>query len=111
MKKLLDEPLDFSAVFVASDNVAIGALAAIAEAGLSVPEDISVVGFDDIPEAAYFRPALTTVHTPAKEIAHESCNLLLRLMKGETPESCSIFLPTQLILRQSTRELERSMSY
>lgn len=111
MKKLLDEPLDFSAVFVASDNVAIGALAAIAEAGLSVPEDISVVGFDDIPEAAYFRPALTTVHTPAKEIAHESCNLLLQLMKGETPESCSIFLPTQLILRQSTRELERSMSY
>jgi len=111
MKNLLDEPLDFSAVFVASDNVAIGALAAIAEAGLSVPEDISVVGFDDIPEAAYFRPALTTVHTPAKEIAHESCNLLLRLMKGETPESCSIFLPTQLILRQSTRELERSMSY
>ncbi len=108
MKKLLEESLDFSAVFVASDNVAIGALAAIAEAGLLVPEDISVVGFDDIPEAAFFRPALTTIHTPAKEIAHESCHLLLQLMKGETPQSCSIFLPTQLILRQSTRELERS---
>jgi LacI family transcriptional regulator len=110
MKNLLAESPHFSAVFVASDNVALGALAAIHAAGLSVPEDISLVGFDDIPEAAYYNPKLTTVHTPAKEIAEESCQLLMQLMRGETPQSYSIALPTQLIIRESTRKMERSQA-
>ncbi|MFZ3070313.1 MAG: LacI family DNA-binding transcriptional regulator [Anaerolineaceae bacterium] len=109
MQSLLESKADFTAVFVASDNVALGAVAAIHEAGLSIPEDISVVGFDDIPESVFFTPPLTSVHVPAVEIAQQSCNLLMRLMKGETPENRSIILPTQLIPRGSTREIGRSL--
>jgi LacI family transcriptional regulator len=108
MKDLLTEYPRFSAVFVASDNVALGALAAIHDAGLSVPEDISLVGFDDIPEAAFYYPKLTTVHTPAKEIAEESCHLLMQLLKGEIPLSRTINIPTELIIRDSARMIERS---
>ncbi len=108
MQSLLQSRKDFSAVFVASDIVALGALSAIHDAGLQVPGDISVVGFDDIPEAAYFYPGLTSVHVPANEIALKSCQFLIRLMKGETPENRSINIPTQLIPRGSTREIERS---
>jgi LacI family transcriptional regulator len=108
MKDLLTEYPRFSAIFVASDNVALGALAAIHDAGLSVPEDISLVGFDDIPEAAFYYPKLTTVHTPAKEIAEESCHLLMQLLKGEIPFSRTINIPTELIIRDSARMIERS---
>lgn len=108
MQSLLASKVEFSAVFVASDNVALGAMAAIHDAGLSIPNDISVIGFDDIPEAAYFTPRLTSVHVPAEEIAHKSCYLLMGLMKGESPESRSIIVPTQLIPRDSTREIGRS---
>jgi len=74
MKELLEENLGFTAVFVASDSVAIGAMAAIRDAGLRIPEDISIIGFDDIPMASYVTPHLTTIQLPAKAIAEQSCN-------------------------------------
>jgi DNA-binding LacI/PurR family transcriptional regulator len=86
-------------------------MAAIHEKGLNLPGDISVVGFDDIPEAAHYYPGLTSVRVPANEIARQSCRLLMRLMKGETLASTSIFLPTEIISRQSTCEIERSLKY
>ncbi len=108
MKSLLDSGKKFSAAFVASDALAFGAYNAIREAGLSVPDDISIVGFDDIPLSSYISPTLTTVRLPARKIAQDSCYLLMRLMKRDFPESRMISLPTTLIIRDSTRELEES---
>ena len=107
MQSLLETNPDFTAVFVASDAVAIGAMLAIREAGLSIPDDISIVGFDDIPAASYVTPKLSTVHMPAKEIAQHSCELLLQLMRGEKPATKDISLPTHLKIRESTAYLER----
>lgn len=107
MRSLLESKLDFSAVFVASDNVALGAYSALREAGLSIPEDISVVGFDDIPLASYIRPTLTSVALSGHDIAVESYKLLTCLMRDEVPESLSVTIPTRLIPRESSREIGR----
>lgn len=104
MQSLLSSGEEFSAVFVASDNVAMGAKAALREAGLSIPDDISMIGFDDIPWAAYADPPLTTVRLPAQEMASEACLLLLELMKGNTPEKRNLVLDTELIVRKSCRK-------
>lgn len=108
MQDLLNASRPFTAAFVASDNVALGAISAIREAGLSIPEDVSLVGFDDIPVASFVSPALTTVHVPAREIAKQSCHLLVKLIRGKAPESRTFTLPTELIIRGSTKRKEGS---
>lgn len=105
MKSLLQSSKQFSAVFVASDAVALGAYSALREAGLSIPDDVSIVGFDDLPLSSFITPKLTTVRMPAREIAQNSCFLLMRLMKRDFPESRMVSLPTRLIIRDSAREL------
>ncbi len=91
----------FTAAFVASDVVALGAIGALRDAGLKVPRDVSVVGFDDIPLAAYFDPALTTVRLPAYELGQAAGRALLdRIAERPTPERT--LLPTELIVRGST---------
>ncbi len=107
MKSLLESDQDFTAVFIASDNVAMGGLAAINNAGLRVPEDISVLGFDNIPWASYANPPLTTIHTPAQELAQSSCMLLIDLMQDTPRHSRKITIDTQLIIRNSTQQLEQ----
>jgi LacI family transcriptional regulator len=92
---------DPSAVFVASDVVALGALAAIRESGRTVPADISVVGFDDIALAAYLDPPLTTVRLPAREIGL-TVGLALLDRIGGRPVAHRTLLPTHLIVRAST---------
>ena len=72
MKSLLASRQKFTAIFVASDNVAMGAYAALHEAGIRIPADISVVGFDDIPWAEYSDPPLTTMRLDAQELARKS---------------------------------------
>jgi LacI family transcriptional regulator len=90
-----------TAVFIASDLVAFGAMAAVRDNGLSIPEDIAVVGFDDVRMARYVNPHLTTVHLPAFELGHAAAQLLLDWMdEGEMPPS-QVLLPTQLVIRQS----------
>jgi LacI family transcriptional regulator len=90
-----------TAVFVASDVVAFGAMAAIREAGLRVPEDLSIVGFDDIPLAAYFDPPLTTVHLPAHDLGRAAGVALLDRINGRAVEARTV-LPTALVVRSST---------
>ena len=107
MKSLLESGQEFTAVFVASDNVALGAYSALREAGLSIPGDVAVVGFDDIPLASFVSPTLTSVAVPGQEIAVESYKLLTCLMRGDLPESRSVTLPTRLIPRESSREIGR----
>ena len=72
----------FDAAFVASDVVALGAIGALREAGRRVPDDVSIVGFDDIPLAAYFDPPLTTVRLPAYELGHAAGRALLERIAG-----------------------------
>ena len=101
MAALLAASPHLTAVFVASDVVALGAIAAIREAGLRVQGDISVVGFDDIPLAAYFDPPLTTVHVPAYDLGRTAGTALLDRIHGRDATSRTV-LPTDLVIRSST---------
>ncbi|HXG25463.1 MAG TPA: LacI family DNA-binding transcriptional regulator [Candidatus Binatia bacterium] len=100
MSRLLNRD-DITAVFAASDVVAFGAMAAIREAGLRVPGDIAVVGFDDIPLAGYFDPPLTTVHLPAHDLGRAAGVALLDRINGRPVERRTV-LPTELVIRSST---------
>ena len=91
-----------SAIFAANDLMAFGAIAAIREAGLRVPDDISVIGFDDIPTAAQFYPPLTTVRQPLHQIGRSAVSTLLALIAGIDPASPQVTLPTDLVVRAST---------
>nr|WP_076389908.1 LacI family DNA-binding transcriptional regulator [Vaginimicrobium propionicum] len=84
-KKLLIERPDVTAVFAVADVMAIGALKAVQEAGLRVPEDFSIMGFDGIPVSHYVYPELTTMVQPAKKIAELTCDLLFDQISGELP--------------------------
>ncbi|CAL9409517.1 Catabolite control protein A [Streptomyces sp. enrichment culture] len=102
MAELLDLPEPPTAVFVCSDRMALGVYEAVAERGLRIPDDVSVVGFDDLPEARWAAPALTTVRQPLAEMAATALRLLVRMMDGERPESTRTELSTRLVLRAST---------
>ena len=105
MQSLLSSGKRFTAIFVASDNVAMGAKSALREAGLRIPDDISIIGFDDIPWAKYSDPPLTTVRLPAQELASGACLMLLDLMQGSEPEEMHKVLDTELVVRKSCRKL------
>ncbi len=91
-----------TAVFVANDDMALGLLRALHEGGRRVPEDVSVVGFDDLPEAAYMKPPLTTVRQEFFEVGQQSIRLLLDQIDGRTPTESRPVVPTRLVVRQST---------
>jgi DNA-binding LacI/PurR family transcriptional regulator len=93
---------DVSAVFVSNDQMALGVLRAMHEAGRRVPENVSVIGFDDIPEAAYFTPPLTTVRQDFAEVGRRCLSLLLDRIAGTGPLSdLKITVPPDLVVRQS----------
>jgi DNA-binding LacI/PurR family transcriptional regulator len=96
------ERTTFDAVFVASDVVALGAIGALRETGRRVPSDVSVVGFDDIPLAAYFDPPLTTVRLPAFELGQAAGRALIRRI-GDPAIPDRTLLPIELIVRSSTQ--------
>ncbi len=100
MRQLLEDDPALDAVFVASDLMADGALQALRQAGRRVPDDVAVIGFDDIALAAYTDPPLTTVRQPIVEIGRQMARQLLRLVNGEVIES-AVVLPTELVLRGS----------
>jgi LacI family transcriptional regulator len=92
-----------SAVFVASDVVALGAMQAARQWGLQIPEDVSFVGFDDMPLAAYLYPPLTTVRIPAGDLGYHAGQLLMGLAHGESALPRRTLLDSQLKVRGSTR--------
>ncbi|MFG1841064.1 LacI family DNA-binding transcriptional regulator [Micromonospora sp. NPDC049175] len=100
MRRLLTEHPDLDGVFAASDLMAHAALRTLREAGRRVPEDVAVIGFDDIETAAYTEPPLTTVRQPIVELGRRMTQQLLRLAAGETIEQ-SVMLPTELVRRAS----------
>lgn len=102
MNLLLDQPARPSAVFIASDVVAMGAILAIKRAGLRIPEDIAIAGFDDIPLAAYFDPPLTTIRVPAFGLGWAVCERLIRLIRNEGLDQTGVFLKSELVVRESS---------
>ena len=94
-----------TAIFALNDAMAIGVYEAAEQLGLSIPEDLSVIGFDDIPEAKYLRPQLTTVRQPQREIGQTATRLLVELIENPDRALETITLETKFIQRKSTRSL------
>ena len=99
--RLADEQ-DCTAVFAANDQMALGLLRALHERGRTVPEDVSVIGFDDIPEAGSFLPPLTTVHQDFAEVGRLCVEGVLRQMRQDAAEHGTTLVPTRLVVRDST---------
>ncbi|GAA4751820.1 LacI family DNA-binding transcriptional regulator [Modestobacter marinus] len=100
--ELLQLPEPPTAVVAANDQMALGAFEAVRRAGLRVPEDVSVVGFDDLPVAQWSSPPLTTVHQPLSEMGSLAARTVLRLVRGEHLETPRLELSTRLVVREST---------
>jgi LacI family transcriptional regulator len=101
IETLLSRSKDFTAIFAANDLTAFGARLALYRQGISVPEDVSIIGFDDQTESAYVTPPLTTVRQPAREMGQAAAGALLKLIKGEQYEKPP--LPTKIVVRESTQ--------
>ena len=101
MKKLLHSKEEFTAVFAVSDMVAIGASKAIFEAGKRIPQDYSVAGFDGLESTFYYNPSITTVRQPIKEMAKESVEILLEMIKSKKNVPHKTF-EAELMIREST---------
>ena len=99
--ELLSLPDPPTALFAANDLSAIAVMDQAAQRGLRVPDDLSVVGFDDVPESAMTRPGLTTVHQPIQAMGERAVHVLLRLLEGRAPDAVHETLPTHLVERRS----------
>jgi LacI family transcriptional regulator len=103
MQALLEKSRDFTAIFCFNDIAAIGAIRALKDAGISVPGDVSVVGFDDILSAAYSTPSLTTVRQPLLEMGKRGAEILLdRIANREKEYPAEIVVAPELVVREST---------
>ncbi|GEL97858.1 LacI family DNA-binding transcriptional regulator [Cellulomonas terrae] len=99
MERLLEREPGLDAVSVASDNMAAGALQTLLQHGRRVPEDVAVVGFDDLPIGHLTQPSLTTIQQPIRSLGYEMARLLLAVVDGEKPSP--LLLPTRLVVRES----------
>lgn len=96
-----------TAIFAQTDLMAIGAIQALKDEGINVPDDISVIGYDDIELATSFRPTLTTIHQPREEMALLGCERLVELINGKkVKRKINIVLQTRLIERESTKSVK-----
>ncbi len=98
---LLDLPFPPTAIFASNDVMAMGAMDAVRNRGLRIPDDVSIVGFDDIPQASLIRPAMTTVNQPLEKMGRVATQMLLDLLHHPEKEADRIELPTELIIRDS----------
>jgi DNA-binding LacI/PurR family transcriptional regulator len=98
--QLADDP-GLTAVFCGNDTMALGVIRALAERGLRVPEDVSIIGFDDVPEAGYYRPPLTTVRQDFGEVGRQALSTLVDRMSGAIPAGPRVRVAPELIVRAS----------
>ena len=99
---LLDLPDPPTAIFAFNDMLAIGAMQAARRRGIRVPDDLSVIGFDDTFEASIVTPTLTTVRQPLAEMGRMAVALLVRLLQNQRIEALHVELATKLVVREST---------
>ena len=104
-KRLLARGEPFTALYAVSDSLAVGALRALHEAGLRVPEDISLAGYDGIDMTNYIVPSLTTIRQPAEKMAKDTTKLLFDIIAGKKTHQ-HILYPAELVIRESTRHRE-----
>lgn len=107
-RELLALPDPPTAIFSSNDVMAFGVMEAVRECGLRIPGDISIVGFDDIPQATHVNPQLTTVRQPLEKMGRLAARMLLELIGNPRSEAARIELPTELIVRDSCRPLEQA---
>ncbi|MCP3771834.1 LacI family transcriptional regulator [Paenibacillus sp. MZ04-78.2] len=105
MSKLLELPDRPTAVFCCNDDMALGAVKAVTERGLSVPEDISVAGFDDNLFSAFMSPALTTVRRPIEELSRAGAEKLLKFIETKHSEQSLVLFHTELVIRDSVKSI------
>ncbi|MFF3491603.1 LacI family DNA-binding transcriptional regulator [Streptomyces sp. NPDC002795] len=98
----LAEQADCTAVFAANDQMALGLLRALEERGRKVPDDVSVIGFDDIPDSGSYQPPLTTVHQDFAEVGRRCVQSALRQVRESGTEHGTTLVPTRLVVREST---------
>jgi len=110
MRQLLDSQVRFTAVLASNDESALGAMQTLDEAGLRVPDDVAVIGFDDRLESMAHTPSLTTVHYPSFEVGRRALELLLEYIEGRAEVAESIRVPTKLVVRESCGCLPASMT-
>jgi len=108
ISRLLDQYPEMDAVFVANDQMALSVLRAAHLRGISIPDDLGVAGFDDIPEGAFFYPSLTTVHQDQFEVAKTAMQEMIQIVEGgwqrkEPPAPKSILISPTLVVRESTQ--------
>ncbi|MCI7792179.1 MAG: substrate-binding domain-containing protein, partial [Lachnospiraceae bacterium] len=103
-KKLIESDEQFSAVYAVADALAIGAIRALLEAGLRVPDDVSVAGYDGIDVSGYISPSLTTIRQPVEEMAKDTVKLLFDIIAGRKDHQ-HITYEAELLERESTKEV------
>lgn len=100
--KLLALPQRPTAIFCENDEMAIGVMQSLKQAGLRIPQDISVAGFDDISFSEYSDPPLTTISQPAEEFGRTAVSLLIDVLQGRITKAAKVILPFELVIRTST---------
>lgn len=111
MRRLLQLPEQPTAVFCSNDEMAVGAIKAVQEHGLSIPDDISIAGFDDNVFSAFLNPALTTVKRPIEQLSQEGAKKLVQLLEVQTPTTApsqkddTVYMNTDIIIRESVRKI------
>jgi LacI family transcriptional regulator len=105
MRKMLQQSGDLTAVFAITDELAIGAMRAFHEAGLSAPRNISIIGLDDIDIAAFFVPGLSTMRQPIREMGRKTAEIMYRMIAGDDSGDRSLVFPHELVIRESCRAI------
>ena len=100
IQQMLVDGIEFDAVFAGNDDAAMGVYRALKMAGRIIPDDVAVVGFDDVQFARYISPALTTVRASIEEVGRESVRQLVKLLNGQPAQPLTL-MPTELIIRES----------
>ncbi len=104
-KKMLESGSECTAIFAVNDSVAIGACRAIYEAGLKVPDDYSVAGYDGLDMSRYYIPSITTIRQPVEDMADATLNILFKMIDGDESIKQNIIFPGKLIVGESTKEI------
>ncbi|QEK10987.1 LacI family transcriptional regulator [Crassaminicella thermophila] len=104
IKRLLEKEIDFDALFCGNDLIAIEAIKALKQAGIKVPQEVGIVGFDDIYIAPLINPELTTIRQPSYEMGYKAVDMLIKLLEKKGKSQEKVILNTELIIRKSTMQ-------
>ena len=104
MKRLLDQKIQFSAVFSSNDIMALGILRALTEYGVRVPKDVALIGYDDTEFSALINPSLSTIRKPRVRLGCEAATMMLDILKGVKSADVdeNVVIQTELVIREST---------